>query len=235
MQSIPTDSAAAAESVGEQELEPAEEAEPKAFSTLLSQATGKSAGRSREDVKIAETFTALELEIMDEYKVTKAQMLVIAKLKSEEERLRVMNAIVMSMTFDEAMKYVKDNPKQTEEMKAKKVEKTMGAKEWLEFYCTKIRPKLEDTSCYDRDALLYRDTREDRNVCRGRTKAAGIGARRAGYSPYAELLCKFIFLLHPDNWVICEQCFGKNKQKPECKGCYGCGYRTMSEKAKYVK
>jgi hypothetical protein len=209
-------------------------ATPRSFATLLSQETGQTARSARTDLAIAKNLTEEQLTMLGPSDITQEELLTISKMPDTTDRDRVVNKICSGMDAKDAIAGVAATPGVSIKNKAAALEKAQTDEEWLQDRCGPFREKIQDTTWYDQDALLYRHTRDSHSVFRGKTKDLVQATRKKGYSPFAWLVERLIFICHPNDWYSCEECFGKNVDHPNCDTCKGTGYRLKSEPPRRV-
>jgi hypothetical protein len=211
--------------------------EPGAHYHIAQEVTGRSESKTFEDIHIIKAFTPEQLAVIQTLdNVTRADMIKLAKLSRPDDP-RMINCAIgemgMGATCDEAIKSAQDAIRERDEEENGKAkaprESELSDADWLSGYCYKVRHELQSTAAFDRDALLYRRTRDDRAVLKTRSREKTEKALRTGYSPFATMLERLIFVEHPDHWWICNECNGQNVDKPKCENCRGTGYRIKCE------
>jgi hypothetical protein len=211
-----------------------EEVQVKAFSTLLSEATGKSKRMSTDDALIAKKIKPDELEQLEAVDLTRDTLLKIAKIKDENDRSRVVCLVAFGDSFDDAVKQVKEKPDEVPPQTVHKAEHNMTDAEWLSFHCDEFRSNLQNPHMFDQDAILYRVDKTARTAHRTKSQDAILEVRLRRWTPLSDLLSRSLFVKHPSEWQLCPECMGRNDDKSDCKMCVGCGYKVQYEVAKRV-
>ncbi len=217
----------------EESLEP--DKEPvKSFTTMVSEQTGVSVDTARDDAKIARTFNPDDQDLFATLNVTRADMLKICDVPDKVAQRQVMSLCAAGRSVDEAIKTVLANPENVAKQKAQIKQAELTDEVWLETYCDKFRPGLQDKTAFDIDALAWRHTSSDRGVFRGKIKEIISKARGKRWTPAVHRMAMAAFMMPPDEWVHCRGCYGKNVDNPDCELCRGAGY-AVEYKSDYYK
>lgn len=200
---------------------------PRAHSVILADAIGKDHTGARQDLKIAKAFTPEQLQALDVTQVSKADLLKIAKVADVERRHQVVNRVCFGDTADEAIAALctPENGQEKDAAYLELKERKISDEDWVREHGGKVRIMLQDPTVFDREALLYRHTRDDRLLLRSKCKAEVLKCHEAGGGPLSYHLRRILWVNHPSTWLRCWACEGRNVDKPECEDCHGCGFK----------
>ncbi|MGP0069147.1 MAG: ParB/RepB/Spo0J family partition protein [Isosphaeraceae bacterium] len=199
--------------------------------SVVSRLTGSTPGIAADDILVASAFTPDQLEAMEMFHVSKADLLKMAKLE-KQPRAEAVNLMATGMTIEEALADIGVNADSPQAGSRRVRETDLSDDEWLVIQCPAVRDQLQDSTIFDRAALLYRRTRNDRGTLRTKIKDRVAEARQLGGDPFSALLTNLIYIEHPCRWTICQSCSGRNADTPECPGCAGAGFGITHESVK---
>jgi hypothetical protein len=197
---------------------------PLGHTTMLAEATGMAERNTRDYVNIARNFTEDELTALEG--ASKEELIQLTKLP-DDERHAAVNLIAAGSSIQAAIEtihHAKADPKNQEAAKQLK-EAELSDEVWLATTCQDCRTKLQDPTCFDREALLYRRDRTERSCHKARSKQDVLSTRAKGWGPLSQLLANLFWVEHPNDWYVCGECQGQNKDHPECLDCKGTGFR----------
>ena len=166
--------------------------------------------------------------------MSKGDLEKLAAIPDSTDRSRAVGLMIAGMSLNDVMNELKSRPEISVKAKASAEEKVLTDEEWLDRWCGEFRKLIEDPSRFDRDALRWRHDRDNRGGHRGKATPLLKKARKVGYSPYAYLVAKVLFICHPADWFRCEDCWGKNLTHSGCTRCNGNGY-IIREDTKLLK
>jgi hypothetical protein len=178
-------------------------------------------------------------------KVSKSDMLTIAKIKDKADRSGVVNLIASGMEPEDALVAVmkdkapiRDACKSKAEKEAKDAAKKefvsdLTDDEWFDRYCGDKAKMFANPAQYRADALLFRKISELRHAFRSRVKVPLKDAKDRGVvGPMYYAVNKVISMSHPTDWMICDDCVGKGVHKDRggrCGKCAGSGFLLKME------
>lgn len=235
----------AVEVKAESKDEPEDEKGTSNFSDMVAGATGQSKSAVKRDAQIAKAFDEEQLEVFEQMKVAKTDMLTVAKIKDEVKRSEVVTLIASGMEPQDAIKEVMKEAaperndgksKQTKEAeKAAKAEKVsdMSDDDWFEKYCGEKAKLFSNPAQFKVDALLFRKLSDLRHAFRSKAKTSIKAVENEKIlGPLFYLFRRFISISHPKDWMICDGCSGTGvgtETKTRCNKCSASGYLLKTE------
>ncbi len=227
------------EGQGAEAAEPSKE--PANFPELVAATTGVSIDKAKRLAKLARTFNADQLEVLEQMQVSQTDMLTIAKIKDDADRGAVVNLVASGMEPAEATREVlKDAaPKPAngaEKPKKEPGESDLSDDEWFATYCGKKAEMLAEDrrEGYRGQALLFRRCCDKRHAFRTGIKKHLEEAKKKGLigALYAAFN-RAISISHPKDWLLCGDCRGTGKDdkghKCQGAGCLGNGFIVKTE------
>src|SRR5262249_11830531 len=148
----------------------------------------------------------------DDLKATEVDMLRIAKLAPEVRNV-VVPLLPSGCTVDHAIQAAEATVKPPNSGTANgkpqpPKEYKFTDEEWLTCYTAKVRNQLQDKSAFDRDALFYRHTKDQRRALKVDIKtqlSCALDCRdsRSPQPTLAWMSRSVAFVNHPDHWFVC--------------------------------
>jgi hypothetical protein len=205
----------------------------------MQKATGKSRSVIFRELKIARGLTPEDLQILEvcQDDLTVEDLVALAGIEDPAVRSRVIHLTTLGLTVAEAILEAARVPTPEEvasekKHQALKAEKELSSRDWLEGFCSKIRPYIQEPRQFDREALLWRRDRQYRQSHKLPMKEAVLDVRDVQWGPYSDLLYRLFYVAHPGDWWLCGTCQGKNKDLPQCQDCQGNGFKLKTEHPK---
>lgn len=199
-----------------------------AHHTIVQHETGRSRETTLRDMKLAKAFDDDDLRVLQAEQVPRAKMLELAAL-SPDARQEAIALIACGDPIDQAIAaaVAKDEKEKAEAGSKPKAipEADLSDADWLATSCAPVRSQLEDTTTFDREALLYRRTREARSAFRAAVKEETNKTKSKGFGPLSLVTFNAIYVEHPNDWYLCSACNGQNVTNKECDLCSGTGFR----------
>ena len=236
---------------GEQAALPAPVRETEAdFDAKVAATTGQSLRSVGRAKKIANAFTADQLEVFTQMEVSQIDMTQIANIKDESLRAEVVNLIASGMVVAEAIKEVCKDAKPVREKSASTGTRAEGEgrtrkaavaeqtdDEWFADQCGEKAAMLGDPARYKSDALLFRAMTEVRHYFRSKGKGHIGATKKAGnYGALWNLFNRTASISHPKDFLLCPACSGKgtvptagSEGTEKCPKCFGGGYLLKTE------
>jgi hypothetical protein len=201
----------------------------KSHASLIEEETGMSLRLAQKDLKTASAFTEEQLVALAAIDASKADCEKLTTIEDPERRSIAISLMLTGVSADGAIaEATKDSP-EMEQLVASRTEETIPDQEWVESYCKSKRERFQDPKMFDRDAILYRRTREQRAVFKAKAGKEILAAHDSRPTMLTRALAKILFLAHPRDWYVCSKCYGLNIEEPECDKCNGTGFEINIE------
>ena len=210
---------------------PAPEAsdEERSHRSLIAEATGRSPYTVAKDMQIARALTSEQIDVLEAFGASKEDLLALARIEDKQIQSAAVNLMAGGYSLEKAVEDARTmfgNTEQGEQRREQFRVAELPDAEWLDAACGSLRKLLQDTTAFDRDALLYRHNTTERHAYRAKSKDLVLKSLRHGWSPFAQFMKNLCWVDSPDKWYLCAECNGKNADKPECDHCKGCGYKV---------
>ena len=191
---------------------------------------GESVTRSKREAKIAKALTQDQLVALDTCeKVTKKVLEKLANIKDPDKRKVAFNIMCTGADPASAIEQATSDIPETQEILERLREAQMPDEEWIESFCQKKREEFQDPKHFDRSAILYRRTRDDRAALRAKCGKEVWEAHQERPTGFTWVFVRLLFVDHPRGWEICMKCLGLNVKSPHCSECYGTGFKVKWE------
>ncbi len=243
-----------AESESDSESDPEPTPAPDKAPGFTRQATGR-IGQSERTIKYS---LKIRKKIPDEYlqefakrNVSRTDLLKIASIEPEEDRLGVCNLFgFLGVPLEEAIMDVTAPPGvHVEHRQSRSIpadippvqevrEEDISDDDWYKLRCRDVTKRLTDPSRYKADAILYRQVRDARDEFRAKTKRALSQGKSAYRGAFHYAMCRAVNIDHPSTWLICGACDGTGQSRPNmnsCQTCHGGGYLLTTISVKREK
>lgn len=213
---------------------------------------GQTTRQVKNVLKIARQIPDDYLKDFGRLKVSQADLLRIARIEPEDDRLAVCNLIAtVGIPIDEAINditapkgQVVDHP-QSRAIPAdvppyqQTPEEDLSDDDWFDRQCKDVAKRLGDQARakYKVDALLYRKIRPAREEFKGKTKAALAQSKKINGGPFRYLMRRAVNVDHPKTWLACPNCQGTgvSPHRNDCPKCLGNGYTLTTVAVKVEK
>ena len=218
---------------GEQTSEVLTKPKAETFADTVTKITGDKPRTTRNYTRLAKALTDEQINLLEGAEATRDDMLKIAAVEDPNVRNQVLEIFVYGNldSVEEAIEEAtKDHSSQPGTKEAPK-ENELNDAEWLMICCSDIRTRIQDTSDFDADALLYRHTAPARAEVKKLAKDH-VSASKARKTYLSNTMRRVMHLLHPAQWLLCMECDGQNVDNPNCEGCYGSGYSYQWDRTK---
>jgi hypothetical protein len=198
---------------------------------LFAQFRGKSYAHTTRSLKPALVLTEKQIRALcerdergDHKPLTQKDLLKLSDIEHDETRAIAVELVSAGWSVITAIKEACARTNVTQNAKKRRGE-SLTDQQWLEASCARVRSRIQDSSRFDNDAVLWRRTVDSRRLDIAASRQEVEAAYSRSTSPFAGLFRSLLFIAHPRDWHVCEMCRGLNEDDPYCRECGGNGYR----------
>ncbi len=213
----------------------------KGFVTLVAQVLGVSPRTSSRVIRCAKMIQELSPEQREILfpsgktmnNIRDSDLEALAGLE-EEPRRKAIALAASGMAWPQAIK--EHTPPPEPVIPPVRTEDDYDNQEWLEAYCGRILPKINNRAAFEVEAIKWREFRKIRRKVRQVKELMVQWRNRRAPGLYEKLLHQAWFVAHPNDWIPCGTCASsgvitaENAPHVRCPACEGGGFKLKIER-----